>query len=108
MQSRGVKGSCGLSVHQQCGKNSHGSKSVISLLGERMLVGRFADKSVIMHELIPQDLKFEMEGFTQDEAVGIASLFASVIGKAQVVASNGAASGGRTHDIRCHRPAFCH
>jgi uncharacterized protein (DUF2252 family) len=59
-----------------------GARALSPFLGERMLAGRFAEKSVVLRELMPQDLKFEMEGFTQDEAVAIASLFASVIGKA--------------------------
>jgi uncharacterized protein (DUF2252 family) len=59
-----------------------GARALSPFLGERMLAGRFLDKSVIMRELMPQDLKFEMQGFTQDKAVGIASLFASVIGRA--------------------------
>jgi uncharacterized protein (DUF2252 family) len=59
-----------------------GARALSPFLGERMLAERFADKSVVMRELMPQDLKFEMEGFTQDEAVATASLFASVAGKA--------------------------
>jgi uncharacterized protein (DUF2252 family) len=59
-----------------------GARALSPFLGERMLAGRFADKSIVMRELMPQDLKFEMDGFRRDEAVGISSLFASVIGKA--------------------------
>jgi uncharacterized protein (DUF2252 family) len=59
-----------------------GARALSPYLGERMVAGSFIEKPVVMRELMPQDLKFEMERFTQDETIAIASLFASVIGKA--------------------------
>jgi uncharacterized protein (DUF2252 family) len=35
-----------------------------------------------MRELRPQDLKFEFEGLTQEEAILVSALLASVVGKA--------------------------
>ena len=40
------------------------------------------DRSVVLRELMPQDLKFEMERLKQNEAVAAARLFASVVGRA--------------------------
>jgi uncharacterized protein (DUF2252 family) len=59
-----------------------GAKALSPFLGERMLAGKFNDRSVVMRELMPQDLKFEMEQLTRAEAVAAANLFAGVVGKA--------------------------
>jgi uncharacterized protein (DUF2252 family) len=59
-----------------------GARALSPYLGERMVAESLTEKPVVMRELMPQDLKFEMDGFTQDEVIAIASLFASVIGKA--------------------------
>lgn len=59
-----------------------GAKALSPFLGERMLANKFNNRSVVIRELMPQDLKFEMEGLTQKEAVAAASLFAGVVGKA--------------------------
>jgi uncharacterized protein (DUF2252 family) len=59
-----------------------GAKALSPFLGGRMLAERFVEKSVVIRKLMPQDLKFEMEGFSQNGSVAIATLFASVIGKA--------------------------
>jgi hypothetical protein len=37
-----------------------------------MLAGRLADRSVIVRELLPQDLKLEVDQLTQREAVNAA------------------------------------
>jgi uncharacterized protein (DUF2252 family) len=59
-----------------------GARALSPYLGERMLAAQFQDRSVVIREVMPQDLKFEMEGLTQVEAIAAASLFAGVIGKA--------------------------
>lgn len=47
-----------------------------------MLATHFADRSMVVRELMPQDLKFEMEKLSQDEAIAAANLLAKVVGKA--------------------------
>lgn len=59
-----------------------GAKALSPLLGDRMLATKLMDRSVVLRELMPQDLKFEMERLKRDEAVAAARLFASVVGKA--------------------------
>ena len=59
-----------------------GARALSPFLGERMLAARLMDKSVVLRELMPQDLKFEMERLSQAEAVGAASLFAQIVGRA--------------------------
>jgi uncharacterized protein (DUF2252 family) len=51
-------------------------------LGQRMLAVKLAGKSIVMRELMPQDLKFDLDILTQDEAVAAAHYLAAVIGKA--------------------------
>ena len=51
-------------------------------LGRRMVVAKLRDKSVIVREFRPQDMKFELEHLTQDQAVKTARLMAGVVGRA--------------------------
>jgi uncharacterized protein (DUF2252 family) len=51
-------------------------------LGERMLASKFLSRSVVLRELMPQDLKLEMDQLTREEAVTAAAYLAGVVGKA--------------------------
>jgi uncharacterized protein (DUF2252 family) len=51
-------------------------------LGERMLALELMGKQVVMRELMPQDLKFDLDRLTQEQAVGAARYLAGVVGKA--------------------------
>ena len=51
-------------------------------LGKRMVVGKIEEKSVFIRELLPQDLKIELERLTVPEAMKAASFLAGVVGKA--------------------------
>jgi len=51
-------------------------------LGRRMLALKLRGRSVVMRELMPQDLKFDLDRLTRDEAVASARYLASVLGKA--------------------------
>ena len=51
-------------------------------LGERMLAARLQDRAVFLRELLPQDLKFEIEHLSLTEAEKVAKFLALVIGKA--------------------------
>jgi uncharacterized protein (DUF2252 family) len=59
-----------------------GARALSPFLGERMLATKFDNRSVVLRELMPQDLKFEMEGLTRADAISAANLFAGVVGKA--------------------------
>jgi uncharacterized protein (DUF2252 family) len=63
---RVVKGACALSPN----------------LGERMLALSFLGKEVVMRELMPQDLKFDLDRLSQEQAVAAAKHLAGVVGKA--------------------------
>ena len=51
-------------------------------LGKRMVAGRFEKRSVFIRELLPQDLKIEIEQLTVPDAMKAASFLAGVVGKA--------------------------
>lgn len=57
-----------------------GARHLSPYLGERMVAARIADKSVFVRELLPQDLKFEIERMTVPEAVKVATFLAEVVG----------------------------
>jgi uncharacterized protein (DUF2252 family) len=51
-------------------------------LGERMLAAKFLSRPVVLRELMPQDLKLEIDRLTREEAVTAASYLAGIVGKA--------------------------
>jgi uncharacterized protein (DUF2252 family) len=51
-------------------------------LGKRMVAGRLEGRSVFIRELLPQDLKIEIEQLTVQDAMKAASFLAGVVGKA--------------------------
>ena len=59
-----------------------GAWHVSPALGERMLATRLLGKSVFVRELLPQDLKFDIDHLTREEAMKVARFLARVVGKA--------------------------
>jgi uncharacterized protein (DUF2252 family) len=59
-----------------------GARHLAPNLGERMLAARMLDRSVVIRELMPQDLKLEIDQLTQREAVKAARFLAMVVGEA--------------------------
>lgn len=59
-----------------------GTRRLAPYLGERMLAERFLNRSVVLRELLPQDLKLEIDQLTPEEAVNAASYLANVVGVA--------------------------
>ena len=59
-----------------------GARHLSPFLGERMLATSLANRKVVVRELRPQDIKFELSALTQQEAILTAKLFAGVVGKA--------------------------
>lgn len=51
-------------------------------LGGRMLSARILGKPVFIRELLPQDLKLELETLSRDEALSVAEFLARVVGRA--------------------------
>ena len=51
-------------------------------LGDRMVAGRIQDTSVFLRELLPQDLKLDIEDLTRDEAMRAARFLGHAVGLA--------------------------
>jgi len=59
-----------------------GARYLSPFLGKRMRAVKFLGKSVFIRELLPQDLKVEIEQLTREEAMKVALYLAAVVGKA--------------------------
>jgi uncharacterized protein (DUF2252 family) len=59
-----------------------GARQLAPALGERMIAARFLGRSVFLRELLPQDLKLDIDQISHEEAVGAAKFLAAVLGKA--------------------------
>ena len=59
-----------------------GAKALSPNLGNRMIAARLLDKAVVIRELMPQDLKLEVERLTEVKATALAVYLAAVVGKA--------------------------
>jgi uncharacterized protein (DUF2252 family) len=59
-----------------------GARNLAPSLGERMLPARVLESPVFVRELLPQDLKIDIDRLTRDEAMLAARYLASVVGKA--------------------------
>lgn len=59
-----------------------GAHALSPFLGGRMLATKLLDKSVFIRELLPQDLKLEVERLSVDEALEVAEFLAHVVGRA--------------------------
>jgi uncharacterized protein (DUF2252 family) len=66
-----------------------GARMLSPYLGERMLPWKFLGRPVVLRELLPQDLKLEMDQLTRDEAILAAHYLASVVGSAHASQMNG-------------------
>jgi len=59
-----------------------GAKALSPNLGERMMAAKLLDKAVVVRELMPQDLKIEINRLSRQEAMELARYLAGVVGRA--------------------------
>ncbi len=59
-----------------------GARHLAPHLGDRMLATRLLGKAVFLRELLPQDLKIEIDRITRPETMKVARFLADVVGKA--------------------------
>lgn len=59
-----------------------GAVSLSPALGERMLAAQLLKRSVFVRELMPQDMKVEIDQLTREEAVTASAFLAGVVGRA--------------------------
>ena len=58
-----------------------GARALSPFLGSRMIAARLLGKGVFLRELLPQDLKLEIDHLTREEAIGVAEFLARVVGR---------------------------
>jgi uncharacterized protein (DUF2252 family) len=59
-----------------------GARALSPHLGQRMVAGRVRGKPVVIRELMPQDLKLEIDSLSRDDAVMVARYLSGVVGHA--------------------------
>ena len=59
-----------------------GARNLSPFLGKRMAASRLLGKAVFVRELLPQDLKLEIEHLSVQEAMSVAEFLAHVVGRA--------------------------
>jgi uncharacterized protein (DUF2252 family) len=59
-----------------------GARQLSPALGDRMMPARLLNRSVFLRELMPQDLKLEIDRLSREEAISAARYLAAVVGKA--------------------------
>jgi uncharacterized protein (DUF2252 family) len=59
-----------------------GARCLSPNLGQRMLAAQMSERSVVIRELLPQDLKLEVDQLTQAEAIASARYLAGIVGQA--------------------------
>ncbi len=70
------------SEHNNAQRVVEGACQLSPNLGQRMLAVKLGSKELVMRELMPQDLKFDLDRLTQEQAVAAARYLAGVVGKA--------------------------
>src|ERR1700684_655313 len=58
-----------------------GAKALSPNLGERMTAARLLGKAVVLRELMPQDLKIEINRLSREEAMSVARYLGGVVGR---------------------------
>jgi uncharacterized protein (DUF2252 family) len=72
-------------------------------LGNRMVAGSIENRSVFVRELLPQDLKIEIESLTVEDAMKAASFLAGVVGKAHARQLDSVARKAWSKELDRHR-----
>jgi uncharacterized protein (DUF2252 family) len=80
-----------------------GASSLSPYLGKRMASGKLISKSIFIRELMPQDLKVEIETLTVPDAMKAASYLASVVGKAHARQMNKTTRDAWSKELQRHR-----
>ena len=80
-----------------------GAWNISPALGERMLATKLLDRSVFLRELLPQDLKFEIEHLTPEEAMKVATFLANIVGKAHARQMDGPTKARWQKELRRNR-----
>ncbi len=81
-----------------------GACALSPYLGERMMAASLLRRPVVVRELMPQDLKLEIDRLTCDEAVAAAEYLAGVVGKAHARQMDAATRKAWKKELQRNRP----
>ncbi|KVL42959.1 hypothetical protein WS98_02045 [Burkholderia territorii] len=81
-----------------------GARHVSPMLGSRMCAARLDGRSVVMRELMPQDLKLEAERLSEADAIEVARYLARVIGRAHAAQMDDATQRAWRTELHRQRP----
>ncbi len=82
-----------------------GARQLSPFLGSRMLAARLLDRPVFVRELLPQDLKLEIEHLTRAEAMEVAGFLAHVVGRGHARQMDEATRGQWLAELQRNRSA---
>lgn len=77
-----------------------GARHLSPHLGDRMLAAELLGRPVFLRELLPQDLKLEIEQLTRDEATQVAAFLGGVVGKAHARQMDGPTAAAWRSELR--------
>ena len=80
-----------------------GARNLSPFLGGRIIPARLLDKAVFVRELLPQDLKLEIEHLSRGEAMAVAEFLAHVVGRAHARQLGGAERKSWLSDLQKNR-----
>jgi uncharacterized protein (DUF2252 family) len=80
-----------------------GAMHLSPLLGKRMAAAKLEGKSVFIRELLPQDLKIELEQLSVPDAMKAASFLAGVVGRAHARQMDAATRKSWSNELNRHR-----
>ena len=81
-----------------------GARNLSPFLGSRMMATHLLGKSVFIRELLPQDMKLEIERLTREEAMDVATFLARVVGRAHARQLDPAARASWSSTLRRDQP----
>jgi uncharacterized protein (DUF2252 family) len=80
-----------------------GAQRLAPALGSRMLAGKLLERSVFIRELLPQDLKVELDQIDAGDARRVAYYFGKVVGRAHRRQMDGEATRSWLAELSAHR-----
>ncbi|WP_109476101.1 DUF2252 domain-containing protein [Paraburkholderia sp. C35] len=80
-----------------------GARHLSPFLGERMRAARLLDRAVVIRELLPQDLKLEIDQLDKDDSMKVSHYLAAVVGRAHARQMDKATRKGWLGELRRNR-----
>ena len=82
-----------------------GARALSPFLGRRMMAGKLLRRSVVIRELMPQDLKLDIEHLSRPEALRAAHYLALVVGRAHARQMDAPTKAGWLAELKRNRSA---